>query len=203
MASITVSATGTAPVEEHRAEVHLGIETAPASPPDALAALASRVERLRGVLAERGVPDADVTTEQLHVQPHFDPQVGRPVGTTAGTSVRVALPSLDAVPALLTAVVDDDVRVHHVGQVPVVTEAVESAARRDAVGKARARAAELAEAVGGTLGGLLSLLEGGPPPAVSPTGMRLAAAAAPEVHLWERGSVASVTVTAVYELVER
>lgn len=204
MASITVNATGTAPVAEHRAEVHLRLEAGADLPGEALAALTAKVERLRGLLAERGVPDGAVATEHLDVQPRWDPAGGQPNGALAATSVRIAAPSPADVGALLDhllGALGAGATVQHVAQVPVVPRELEVAARRAAVEAARDRAQQLAEAAGGTLGGLLSLLEGGAA-GWSPFPGAARPMAAGEVHVWERRSEASVTVTAVYELVE-
>ena len=205
MASITVNATGTAPVTEHRAEVHLRLEAGADLPGEALAALTAKVERLRGLLAERGLPDDAVATEHLDVQPRWDPAGGQPNGALAATAVRITVGSPAEVGALLDHLLGGlgaGATVQHVGQVPVVPADVEAAARRAAVEAARERAAQLAEAAGGALGGLLSLLEGGAPGWSPFPGPARPLAAASEVHVWERRSEATVTVTAVYELVD-
>jgi uncharacterized protein len=197
MASITVTATGTAPAPGQRAEVHLSVEATGASASEALASLAARLQRLRGVLAERGVDDQAVATQHLHVGPRHD----RPGTSSAGSTVQVSVGALGEVPPLLEALVGvEGVGVGHVGQLPATDDAAEAAARRAAVEVARERAGQLADAAGGTVGGLLSLLEGGPP--VPMHGRMQLAAATPEAHLWEQQSQVAVTVTAVYELVE-
>lgn len=200
MASITVNATGSVPVTEHRAEVHLHVEVGAEAPGDALAGLDQRLQRLRGVLAGQAVGDDDVATHGLHVQPRFDPEAGRERGATAGSTVVVGLAGLEAVPDLVAAVVAEGVSVQQVVQVPVVTPDMEATARRLAVEQARELAGQLAAASGGAIGGLLSLLEpGGGLHAYAPnTGI----AYPHRTHVWEQHGRASVTVTAVYELVD-
>lgn len=206
MASITVNATGSVPVTEHRAEVHLRLEATAGLPGEALTALAGKIARLRGLLSERAVADDRVATEHLDVQPRWG-EHGRADGAIAGTTVRVSLPSVDEVGALLDAAltaVGDGASVQHVGQVPVTTPALEAQARAEAVEAARAQAQELAAAAGGALGGLLSLLEAGPgaPAPFYAMAPNTGAVYRPKPHLWEAHDQVHVSVTAVYELVE-
>lgn len=206
MASITVNATGSVPVTEHRAEIRLRLEAGADLPGEALTALAVKVERLRGLLAERQVADDFVATDHLDVQPHWS-EHGRQEGAVAGTTVRVSLPAVADVGPLLDAAlaaVGEGASVQHVAQVPVTTPAIEGQARARAVEAARAQAQELAEAAGGTIGGLLSLLEAGPgaPAPFFAMAPNTGAVYRPKPHLWEAQDHVHVTVTAVYELVD-
>jgi len=169
-ARIVVSGTGTASAVPDAAELTAGAAASAPSAGEALARTSAVVERLRAVLEELGVPDAQVQTAQLDLSVEYRrPETGgepREVAGYRATHVlRVRLTDLDLLGRLLDQVVAEganvlrNVRFLRRDPTPTLDDA-----RRRAVADARRKAELLAAEAGVRLGRVLRIEEASPAP---------------------------------------
>jgi uncharacterized protein len=203
--TIVVGGTGRVAVEPDVADLQLGVSitrpTVDAARADAAVAMASILAAVQAV----GVPDRDIRTTLVSVQPRYDYRDGRaPVltGYDLSNSVHVTVRDL----AALGSVIDGSLQAGATSmdslsfRLDDPTEP-ERAARTAAVAQARARAEILAEAAGVAIGGVADIIEGGGPgsgyPQPKAARMMLADAATPV----EAGTTEiSVSVTVTFRL---
>ncbi len=160
--TITVTGHGKASGIPDVAELSIGVSSRAKSAADALSEMSGRADKLTAVIKDSGVADKDVQTTGLSLQPTTD-DAGQITGYEASTSVVASIrdiskvgPSIDAA----TEQVGDDVRLDGVSFSFQDTGSLMSAARADAVKRARADAEDLATAAGLQVGDIQSITEG-------------------------------------------
>ena len=150
---------------------------------EAVTDAAAAAARLRGAVIDAGVDAADVSTAGYHLQPDHDPDDHRRiVGYRAEHSVTVTVRDLDRAGEILDAAATasgDDVRVSGIAFDIGDKGALAASARRLAWEDASARAAQLAEHAGLTLGAAVTIDE---TVATGPGPMPRLAMAAMETH---------------------
>lgn len=180
--TVTTTATGTATGVPDLLTVQVGIATEGRSAGDVLADNNARTSTLIGALKAAGIAPADLATTSVDLGPRYDAN-GRIDGFRAENTLQVKLRDLDTAGAHLDTVVrigGNDARVHGVSLGFADADALHSAARADAVRRARAQAEELAAAAGAQVGPVRSITDAvagdGPMPFAT---TKLALAAAP------------------------
>jgi uncharacterized protein YggE len=160
--TITVTGHGEASGIPDVAELSIGVSSRAKSAADALSAMSDRANKLVSVIKDSGVADKDVQTVGLSLQPTTD-NAGQITGYEASTSVVAQIRDISKVGPSIDAAskqVGDDVRLDGVSFSITDTGSLMSAARADAVKRARAQAEDLAKAAGVDLGDVQSISEG-------------------------------------------
>lgn len=197
---ITVTGEHTAQAAPDLATVDMGVTTEGPSAAEALAANSGAVKAIMDRLAAAGVEGRDIQTSNLSLSPNWTstPDGAGSVisGYVAMNMLSVRVRDLTKLGTVLDAVVTDGANTLNgitfglQDPKPVMT-----AARKDAVADARARAEELAAAAGVTLGRLVSITEGSAFQAPQPMYRQsMAQDAAVPVAGGEVGMTASVTL---------
>ncbi len=174
---------------------------------EAMTELARTMTAVLEAVKEAGVPDKDITTEQLSLNPSYDWTDGKqvPRGYDATQSLRVKVRDMDNVSDVLGAATNAGA--NQAGGVQFTVDDPEQAraeARQKAIDQAQAKAEKLAGQLGMKLGKLKSFGEGGgaTPPMyygrAAGMDMAVAESAAPPLPVGEQD--VNVTVTLTYEL---
>ncbi|WP_139981107.1 SIMPL domain-containing protein [Nocardioides litoris] len=199
--TVTTTGRGSVAVPRDRAILRLTARGAAATLAEAL----TRSETSRASVVEvarRHVPAHDVATERVSTWRRHDDE-GAPAGFAAEHALSVACADLATASAVLQAVVDevgDDVDVEGVELAASPTVEDHTSARGAAFDDARARAEHLAGLAGATLGGVVSVVEGG---GVGPSrggGGEVLALSAKAVDLEGGTSQVAAAVTVTWEL---
>lgn len=161
---IAVSGEGEARGKPDTAVLRLGVEATRVSMEEARGASAAAQSRILDMLRANGVADSDLQTEQLSFAPQYDyGEKGRILrGYTATNMLRVTIRDLTKVSAIVDGAAkagDNDVRVDGVSFEVRDPTALRSEARKRALEDAKAKAAQLAEGLGITLGEPIAIEE--------------------------------------------
>jgi uncharacterized protein YggE len=201
--TITVQGHGEIATVPDMATVSLGVVREGDSAGEAMASLAEATEAVLERMREESVAETDVQTGQLDLQPRWERaaegSVPRIQGYVARTTLSVRVRDLEALGALLDAVVSDGANeLNGLGFDLQDPNDAEHAARRAAFEEAMARARTYADTAGLTVGPIIAISEGGgggfdPRPAFAMEQARAMPIAPGEV-------MQSVTVTLVVEL---
>ena len=169
---ITVVGDGVVQARPNTTSVNLGVQVTAASPAEALAQARQRTERVLQRLREMGIPEADLQTSGLTVNPNFGPgrdPTAQPTvtGYNGSATITVQVADVNRVGDLLTAAVDAGANLVHGLSYGIRDDA---ALRRQAIlaaiADARPKAEAVAQATGLTLGPVRAVVEvplGGPP----------------------------------------
>jgi len=203
--TIVVSGTGRIAVDPDVADLRLGVAVSRPSVDAARAAAAEAMAAILAVVRAAGVEPRDVRTTLLSVQPRYDYRDGKAptlVGYDLANIVEVTARDL----ANLGAIVDGSLSAGATSldglsfRVDDPREA-ERAARVAAVSEARSRAQILAEAAGIAIGGVVGIVEGGPPPTwPQPKAQMLRAVADAGTPVEAGTTEISVTVTVTFRI---
>ena len=203
--TIVVSGTGRIAVDPDVAELRLGVAVSRPSVDAARAAAAESMTAILAAVGAAGVAPRDVRTTLLSVQPRYDYRDGKAptlVGYDLANIVEVTARDL----ANLGAIVDGSLSAGATSldglsfRVDDPREA-ERAARVAAVAEARSRAEILAEAAGVAIGGVVGIVEGGPPPTwPQPKAQMLRAAADTGTPVEAGTTEISVSVTVTFQI---
>jgi uncharacterized protein YggE len=203
--TIVVSGTGRIAVDPDVAELRLGVAVSRPSVDAARAAAAESMTAILAAVGAAGVAPRDVRTTLLSVQPRYDYRDGKAptlVGYDLANIVEVTARDL----ANLGAIVDGSLTAGATSldglsfRVDDPREA-ERAARVAAVAEARSRAEILAEAAGVAIGGVVGIVEGGPPPTwPQPKAQMLRAAADTGTPVEAGTTEISVSVTVTFQI---
>lgn len=200
--TIVVSGTGRVAVEPDIALLRMGVTISRDLVAEARADAASTMSAILDAVAGAGVTRRDIRTSMLSVQPRYDYRDGKApslVGYDLANVVTVTVRDI----ATVADVVDGSLRAGATSldglsfdvEDPAEPERI---ARMTAVGAARARADVLAEAAGVKIGGVVDIVEGGPPPSfprAKAERMSLAADASTPVSAGTTDIEVTVTVT--------
>ena len=203
---LDVSATGEVSRVPDIAIISAGVMTRSASATGAISENAARMERVRSALKRAGIPDRDIQTANLSLNPEYRYQENQPpqlTGYTASNQVNVRFRDIRNTGRILDALVAEGAN-----QIngPTLTidkpEAALDEARAKAVAAGRARAELYARALGMRVVRLLSVSEGGgyspPQPMVMMRAERGAVAADTKIDPGEQQL--QVTVAMSFEL---
>lgn len=171
--TISLSGHGEVKIAPDMATVTTGVATQGATAAEALAANTTAMNSLFAALKQAGIDDKDIQTSNFMVQPRYDYNDGKQppklVGYDVSNSVTVTVRKLDGLGALLDKVVQaGSNQINGISFDVSKPEMELNQARRLATVDATNKAKLYAEALGVTLGPVLSLTEGGayPPPPV-------------------------------------
>ena len=162
---ITVQATGVALAVPDAVNLALTVSALADSSEAALAMVADAADKVRAALADGGIAEKDIATQNVSVYPEYTyPAAGGQTlsGYRAIHSFAVVVHKADMAGSVVDAVVaagGDAVQIN--GATPVVLETSDSAkkARSDAVDNARAKAEDYAKLMGVDLGDVISITE--------------------------------------------
>lgn len=204
--TITVSGEGTVEVKPDMATLSIGVRHEAPTAREAMDLMTAGMGPVMERLIAAGIPQADIQTGSLGLDPVYDYSGATPkmTGYAAYTSVTVEVHDLGIVGGVLDAVVSDGANT--LGGISfglADPSAAMNEARADAVADARARAELYAQAAGVGLGDLVTLSEQGsyaPAPVMYDMRMEAAAGAPVPVSGGEVGVTASVTL--VYEIAD-
>ncbi len=202
---ITVSGEGQASAVPNQAELSAGVAALGATADTALAQNARSMTAVFAALTRLGVPERSIQTSNFSVQPQYATNPGgngpdRITGYLVSNQVNVTLDDTRKLGPALDALVQAGAnQINAVSFAIKDQSALQETARKAAIADARKRAQTYAEAAGVSLGGVISIQEGGSSAPV-PMFRVMAARAAPgtPVAAGELSVQASVTVT--YEL---
>ncbi len=200
---ITVSATGQSFQAPDTAMVSAGVVTQGATAGAAMQANASQMTRTIDALLAAGIERRHIQTSSLTLQPRYDYQDRRSptiTGYEARNTVRAKSEDIETVGAMLDALVSAGANnISGVNFGIKDSEAAQSAARKEAIKKARAKAQEMAMAAGVGLGDIVSISEGGgysqPQPMMMARGMAMDEAVSTPVEAGEQSLSVTVNMT--------
>lgn len=203
MRQITVVGAGEARVAPDMASVQIGVETSAPTTQEALAQNTAQAQALIDKVKELGVAEKDVQTSGFNIFPNYSEDGRTVTGYTVSNIVSVTIRDLAQAGALLDQVVQAGAnRVYGVSFGVSDMKAAQAQAREAAVTDARARAEQLAQAGGASVGQVLVITEniGAAMPVPMPAMMadRAEAGAAVPIQTGEQTIGAQVQVT--YEL---
>jgi uncharacterized protein YggE len=205
--TITVAANGTSSGRPDTAIVQLGVQTQAAKANDALEKASAKAQQLLDALKISGVKAEDITTTNVSLYPQTTSDGRTITGYQASNTVMAKIRDVGRAGAIIDAaarVVGDEITLQGVSFAIDDTGALRAEARKDAVGKAKAQAEQLASASGGKVGQVLSLSEGVTAPTPVPYPVEAAAGrdAAASVPIEPGKQELDVSVTVVYELTD-
>lgn len=198
---ITVVGNGETTGTPDTATVQLGVQTSADSAQQALSANNTEMQALIAKLKELGVAESDIQTSNISIYPRYNPDGQGINGYDATNSVSVTIRNISQTGELLDQVVQAGA--NNVGGISFSVDdpsALEQQARDAAIANARQRAEAMAQAVGGSIGQVLSITEniGSAPPIPLAVGRAEAAADAVPIQPGEQTVAAQVQIT--YEL---
>ena len=205
---ISVSGTGRALAEPDTALLSMGVSVLADSAREARDRAAGHMNALLDSVKGNGIDDKDIHTTQFALNPEYSyPSNGTPVlrGYRLTNSVSVTVRDLDRVPEVIDEAVEavgDPIQISGVTFTIEDPEALLAGARAKAMADAKAKAQQLAELGGVTLGRPIAINEGstGGPPPVFYHG-ELAQAAADQATPIEPGQLElSVNVSVTYAI---
>lgn len=155
--TITVTGIGTASGEPDVAFIELGVEMSDADLANAYAEAAETMQQVIAAVVDYGIDREDIRTSSVNVYPQdvYNPETGMPGNRTYRVSniVRIAVRNVADVEPVINAAVNAGANsIYNLNFGIQDTEALEEAARLDAVANARSRAEQLAAALGVTVG---------------------------------------------------
>lgn len=162
--TITVVGEGKVSIEPDIARVQIGIEVMMPSVKEASDANKERLEAVLAALEEQGVAEADIQTSGFNVYAErFGPNGPLPddqVNYRVSNNVSVTVRNLETLGALLDAAIEAGANnIYGVEFSLDDTDVIASEARASAVADAQAKAEELAELTGTTVGSVVSISE--------------------------------------------
>jgi uncharacterized protein YggE len=200
---LTVQGTGMASGTPNLLTVSVGIDVTDPSAQASLADDNSKASAVTAALKQGGVPDKDVQTSNLQVEPRYNSKgaiTGYEVTNTLTAKLR-NFSSAGSVIDALAGAAGDAVRVNSLTFSMEDSRGIEDQARTDAVRQAVSHARSMAQAAGEWLGPVCSLSDNSPVGSLSPDEtFGLSAASSTAVPVEPGTQQASAQVTIVYAL---
>lgn len=163
--TLNLSAYGETKVAPDMATITLGVMTEGKTAAEAMQANATRMNAVLASLRKAGIPDKDIQTSNLNLNPQYRYQENQPpllVGYQASNNVTITVNDLKRLgPAVDASVASGANQVHGVGFGLQDPTTAENAAREAAVKALAAKADLYARATGHKVSRLVSLSEGG------------------------------------------
>jgi uncharacterized protein len=203
-ARITVTGTGTVSGTPNQLTLDMGVQVTGASVDSALQQANQAVTQVTAALRAQGVAAADIQTSGLYIQPNYGSNSQTPTGYGASESVTATLDNISAAGAQIQAAVHaggNAVTVDGVSLDLTDTSGLLATARARAVGDARTKAAQYAQALGQPLGPVVSISDQTQAPSQPvPLGVNAASGKASPVPINPGSQQLTVSVTVVYAL---
>lgn len=161
--SLSVSGNGEANLAPDIAYIYIGVHTEKLTAAEAVAENTTQTEALIAAILDFGIDEQDVRTMNFSIWPveRYDPQTGQPTGEktyAVDNTVYVTVRELDTLGDLIDTAVQAGANTVNSVQFDVADkDAALQSARADAIKDAQAKAQELAEASGVTLGELQTI----------------------------------------------
>ena len=199
---VTVSGEATVAVPPDAVIIRIGVSSLGKTAREASDSNSHKMTTVLASMKESGIADRDVQTSRLSLQPQYDtskPGPARLQGFQVNNQVTVRIRDIDKLPTVLDKAISAGAN-EMSGIEFIVTEQSKllDQARDEAIADARRKATLYAQAAGGKLGPVVSIVEEGAtsPPRPAMAAMRIAVPVAPG----ERELRAAVSVS--YELVQ-
>lgn len=201
--SITVTGDANVAVAPDTALMRIGVTSQGKTAHEASAANSKQMTSVLAAIRDTGIPDRDVQTSRLSLQPQYDPNksgTARLLGFQVTNQVTIKVRDTDKLPTILDRAIAAGAN-EMSGIEFVVSEQSKllDQARDDAIVDARRKAELYAKAAGVKLGRVLTIAEEGSSPPARPVMQAMRAGAVP-VSPGEQNLRASVTVS--YELTQ-
>ena len=202
---ITVTGTGKVTGTPDTLRISMSVTATSQDVDSALASANASAKAVQDALLAKGVAAKDLQTSTLSIQPNYTPK-GQPSGYVVSEGITASVRDLAKAGATLTAAVNaggNAVRVDGVSMALEDTSSLVGGARKGAVGDARAKAEQYAQAAGRSLGEVQSISEVVTSPTPTYYDGRFAATAAASalpVPIQAGSQELSVQVTVVYAL---
>ncbi len=200
---ITVTGDANVAVAPDTALMRIGVTSQGKTAHEASAANSKQMTSVLAAIRDTGIPDRDVQTSRLSLQPQYDPNkngTARLLGFQVTNQVTIKVRDTDKLPTILDRAIAAGAN-EMSGIEFVVSEQSKllDQARDDAIADARRKAELYAKAAGVKLGRVLTIVEEGSSPPARPVMQAMRAGAVP-VSPGEQNLRASVTVS--YELTQ-
>jgi hypothetical protein len=160
VARITVTGTGTVTGTPNQLMLSMGVQVSGGNVSSALDQANQAVRQVTAALTQRGVAAADIQTSGLGIWPNYQGNSQVPVGYGASESLTATLRNLTVAGSQIEAAVHaggNAVTVQNVSLNLADNSSLLAAARTNAVKDARTKAAQFAQALGETLGPVISI----------------------------------------------
>lgn len=198
MRQVTVVGQGEVKGRPDTATVQIGVETEAATAKDALAQNTTQAQAVQANLKDLGIAEKDLQTSNFSIYPTYGNDGRQVTGYHVSNSVSVTIRNLDQAGTLLDRVVQAGAN-----SVTGISFSVENPqsllgqAREAAIQDARARATQLAQTAGASVGEVLVITEnvGSPPPVMLERAAVAQGGAPVPVQPGEQSFTASVQVT--------
>ncbi|MBN8431215.1 SIMPL domain-containing protein [Microbulbifer salipaludis] len=162
---ISISVQGEASQAPDTAHLSTGIVTEAANSNDAMRANAEQMDKLMQAIKKAGIPDKDVQTSGISLNPRYDYQPNREreiVGYQARNTVSITLRKLDELSNVIDTLAAEGANQLHGPSFSIAEpEPLLAEARNKALQQAQARAASYAESLGTKVRRIVSISEGG------------------------------------------
>ncbi len=180
---VTVTGEATVSVAPDTAVIRIGVTTLGDNARQASETNAKQMTAVLAAIERSGIPDRDVQTSLLSVQPKYDPNKGgtaRLTGFQVTNRVTVKIRDVDALPAILDRAIGAGAN-EMSGIEFVVSEHSKmlDQARSEAIADARRKAELYAQAAGAKIGSVVSISEEGVTPGPRPVRQAMRAGAVP------------------------
>jgi len=202
-ASISVTGQGQVNVAPDMARINLGVLNTADTANEAVAGMSSKISAILSTLASTGLPETDIQTSSLRVNPiqDYNNSTGRSriTGYSAQSTISVRITDLETLGEILDRALSDGANQLNGLHFDVADRAPHlDAARRLAVADAMSKAGVFTEAAGASLGGLLSISEAGAQP--TPVMMEMSMARDAGVPVAAGDISISASVTMIYAI---
>ena len=205
--TVTVAGTGRSTVTPDRFTFSVGVQTVASTVEDAVNQNNQKTARVIAALKAAGAQEKDIRTSNFSIWPQQDYQQGslpRILGYQVSNNITVRSEKIGDAGKLLQVGISAGVNTSSGIQFEVSDPARgRNEGLRAAYEDARAKAAQLSQAAGRTLGRAMSIAEGVqtvPPPQPYPRAMRAEAASVSDVPIESGTQETTYTVTVVFEL---
>jgi len=199
---VTVVGEGTVSVAPDTAVIRIGVTTLGKTAREANEANARQMTAVLDAIKQSGIPDRDVQTSRLSVQPQYDPNKGgtaRLTGFQVTNRLTVKIRDVGALPAFLDrAIAAGANEMSGIEFVVSKQSRLLDQARDEAIADARRKAELYARAAGAKVGGVVSITDEGASPPPRPVMQAMRAGAVP-VAPGEQTLRAMVTVSYALE----
>jgi len=202
---ITVTGDGIVQVKPDLARVTLGVEVTSASAAGAQQDAASKMDAVMAQLKSQGIQDKDIQTVRFDLQPNYDYSTQPPAlrGYRATNLVLVTVREISKVGGLLDAVVASGAtRLQGISFSVSDPAAASAQGREEAMKNARAKADQLAQLAGVSLGAPISIEEttSQPPAPVEARAAAPSLAGAPQTPISSGTQEIHTTVRVIYSI---
>ncbi len=201
MRQVTVVGHGEVKAQPDTATVQIGVQTQAADAKDALAQNTQQTQAVQAKLKDLGIADKDMQTSNFSINPMYNNDGRQVTGYTVSNMVSVTIRNLDQAGTLLDQVVQAGANsIYGINFNVSDPESVLNQARTQAIQNAQARASQLAQAAGASMGEVLVITENVGQSPVVPLMARDSAAAGSAAPIQAGEQTLSVDVQVTFAL---